>query len=155
MSTRRTAIRLRAPAMPGRVAPAYVGVLAGVVLVVSVFLPWYATNLGPPFSAVSASGWDATIVARLALAAGVVVLVASAALALEERGALPLSIQQGDALARGVVAVGILATILIAVRFVWMPDPAEFLSRQIGLYLAGAAAICATLAGLAQVASRD
>jgi hypothetical protein len=155
MSTRRPAIRLRGPAMPGRVAPAYVGVLAGVLLVVSVFLPWYATNLGPPFSAVSASGWDATIVARLALAAGALVLVASAALAMEERGALRLSIQQGDALARGVVAVGALATLLIGVRFVWMPDPAEFLSRQIGLYLAGAAAIGATLAGLAQVATRE
>ena len=141
--------------MPGRIAPAYVGVLSGVVLVVAVFLPWYATNLGPPFSAVSASGWDATIVARVALAAGVVVLVASAALALEERGALRLSPSTGDALARGVVAAGALAVLLIAVRFVWMPDPAEFLSRQIGLYLAGAAAIGATLAGLAQVATRD
>ncbi len=141
--------------MPGRVAPAYVGVLSGVLLVVSVFLPWYATNLGPPFSAVSASGWEATIVARLALAAGAVVLVASIALALEERGALPLSVATGDALARGVVAAGVLAVLLIGVRFVWMPDPAEFLSRQIGLYLAGAAAIGATLAGLAQVATRD
>ena len=36
-----------------------------------------------------------------------------------------------------------------------MPDPAEFLSRQIGIYLASAAAIGATLAGLAQVAIRD
>jgi hypothetical protein len=141
--------------MPGRVAPAYVGVLAGVLLVVSVFLPWYATNLGPPFSAVSASGWEATIVARLALAAGAVVLVASIALALEERGTQPRSVATGDALARGVVAAGVLAALLIGVRFVWMPDPAEFLSRQIGLYLAGAAAIGATLAGLAQVATRD
>ena len=155
MSTRRPALRLRGPAMPGRIAPAYVGVLSGVLLVVSVFLPWYATNLGPPFSAVSASGWEATIVARLALAAGAVVLVASVALALEERGALGLSIATGDALARGVVAAGALATLLIGIRSVWMPDPAEFLSRQIGLYLAGAAAIGATLAGLAQVATRE
>jgi|SRR5689334_13750575 hypothetical protein len=141
--------------MPGRVAPAYVGVLAGVLLIVSVFLPWYATNLGPPFSAVSASGWEATIVARLALAAGAVVLVASAALALEERGTVALAIQTGDALARGVVAAGALAVLLIGVRFIWMPDPAQFLSRQIGIYLAGAAAVVATLAGLAQVATRD
>lgn len=141
--------------MPGRVAPSYVGVLAGLLLVVSVFLPWYATNLGPPFSAVSASGWDATVVARLALAAGAVVLVASAALALEERGTLPLAIRTGDALARGVVAAGALAVLVIGVRFIWMPDPAEFLSRQIGIYLAGAAAVVATLAGLAQVATRD
>jgi hypothetical protein len=141
--------------MPGRVAPAYVGVLAGVVLVIAVFLPWYATNLGPPFSAVSASGWEATIVARLALACGAVVLLASAALALEERGALALSASTGDGLARGVVAAGTLAVLLIGFRFIWMPDPAEFLSRQIGLYLAGVAAIGATLAGLAQVATRD
>ncbi len=141
--------------MPGRVAPGYIGVLAGGLLVLSVFLPWYATNLGPPFSAVAASGWDATVLARVALAAGAVVLVASAALALDDRGALRLSPQTGDALARGVVAAGALAVLLVGVRFVWMPDPAEFLSRQIGLYLAGAAAVGATLAGLAQVATRD
>ena len=38
MSTRRPAVRLRGPAMPGRVAPAYVGVLSGVLLVVSAFI---------------------------------------------------------------------------------------------------------------------
>jgi hypothetical protein len=36
-----------------------------------------------------------------------------------------------------------------------MPDPAQFLSRQIGLYMALAATVAATLAGLAQVATRD
>ena len=45
--------------------------------------------------------------------------------------------------------------LLVGFRLVWMPDPAELLSRQIGIYIAIAAAIAATLAGLAQVATRD
>jgi len=141
--------------MPNRVAPAFVGVLAGVVLVISVFLPWYATNLGPPFSATSASGWEATTVARLALAAGLVVTVASAALVLDERGALRLTRGNGAALARVVVAAGVVAALLVGFRLIVLPDPAEFLSRQIGLYLAFAATIGAVLSGLAQVATRD
>ena len=141
--------------MPNRIAPAFVGVLAGVVLVISVFLPWYATNLGPPFSATSASGWEATTIARLALAAGLVVTVASAALVLDDRGALRLARRHGDALARVVVAAGVVAAILVGFRLIVLPDPAEFLSRQIGLYLAFAAAIGAVLSGLAQVATRD
>jgi hypothetical protein len=141
--------------MPGRVAAAFVGVLAGVGLIIAVFLPWYATNLGPPFSATSVSGWEATTIARLALAAGLVVTVASAALVLDERGALRLAHRHGDALARAVVAAGVVAALLVGFRLIVLPDPAEFLSRQIGLYLAFAAAIGAVLSGLAQVATRD
>ena len=146
---------VRAPSLPARGAPGFVGVLSGVALIISVFLPWYATNLGPPFSAVSATGWEATTVARVALAAGVVIAVASAALVLDERGAIRLDPRHGDAIARTVVAAGALAVLLVAFRLVWMPDPAELLSRQIGIYIAIAAAVAATLAGLAQVATRD
>ena len=146
---------LGATSVPGRAAPAFVGVLAGAVLVIAVFMPWYATNLGPPFSATSASGWEATTLARLALAAGLVVTVASAALVLDERGAVRLGHRHGDALARVVVAAGVVAALLVGFRLIVLPDPAEFLSRQIGLYLAFGAAIGAVLGGLAQVATRD
>src|SRR5699024_10787424 len=52
--------------VPARL-PLYPGVAAGVVLGVAVFLPWYAVNIAPPFSATTASGWDATVFARLAM----------------------------------------------------------------------------------------
>jgi hypothetical protein len=144
----------RARAVP-RAGTPFVGVVSGVGLVVSVFLPWYATNLGPPFSATSASGWESTTVARIALAAGLLVTLASAVLVLEERGGLRLARRHGDALARLVVAAGVVAALLVGFRMIVMPDPAEFLSREIGLYLAFGASIGAILSGLAQVATRD
>jgi hypothetical protein len=129
-------------------------VLAGVVLVLAVFLPWYATNIGRPFTAVSASGWESTNFARGALVAGAVLAVAAAGLVLEGRGSLGLDPRTGDRLAWIVVAAAVVATVLVAFRLVVMPAPAEFLSRQIGLYLAGAAAVVGILSGLAQVSSR-
>lgn len=150
-----TARRSAARAADAPAAPAYVGAIAGALLIVSVFLPWYATNLGPPFSPVSASGWDATMFARLALGAGIVIAVASAALVIADRDMSRRAPRREAGLARLVVVAGIPAVLLVGARLIWMPDPAEFLSRQIGLYLSAAAALGATLAGLAMVATRD
>ena len=44
---------------------------------------------------------------------------------------------------------------LVGYRLLVMPEPAEFLSRQFGLYLAAAAAIGGVLSGLGAVATRD
>ena len=130
------------------------GALAGLVLVIAVFLPWYATNLGPPFSATSASGWDSTNLARVALAMGVVLAAAAAAVVLDERGVISLDPRHGDALAWVVVGAATIALVAVGYRLLVMPEPAEFLSRQIGLYLATAAAVGGILSGLGQVAVR-
>ena len=130
------------------------GVIAGLVLAAAVFMPWYATNLGAPFSATSASGWHATTFARIALLLGVVIVVAAAATLLEERGMISLDPRQGDILAWVVVAASALALVVVGYRLLVMPDPAEFLSRQIGIYLATAAAVGGILSGLGQVATR-
>ena len=45
------------------------------------------------------------------------------------------------------------ALVLVGFRTLVKPEPAEFLSRQAGLYLALAAAGAAVIAGLAQVSS--
>jgi len=146
----------RARALPraGRAGTALVGVVSGVALVVSVFLPWYATNLGPPFSATSASGWEATSFARLALAAGVVLTAAAVILALEEQRALRLDPSYGNALAWVVLVAAIIGALAVGYRLVVMPEPAEFLSRQIGLYIAAAACVGGILSGLAAIATR-
>lgn len=155
-ATRRPAVpRDRAPRYVGGGGPAFAGVVCGVALVVGVLLPWYATNLGPPFSATSASGWEATAVARLALALGVVLAAAAAATVLDERGALALSPRQADALAWTMVVAAGLAAVLVGYRFLVMPEPAEFLSRQFGLYLAAVAAVGGVLSGLGVVATRE
>jgi len=132
-----------------------VGAICGVAVVVGVLLPWYATNLGPPFSATSASGWSATSLAKLALVLGVVLAAAAGATVLDERGALTLSGRQADALAWTMVVASALAAGLVGYRFLVMPEPAEFLSRQFGLYLAAAAAVGGLLSGLGAVATRD
>ena len=43
---------------------------------VAAFLPWYATNLGPPFAPESVAGWEATNVAKTSVVMGVIVAVA-------------------------------------------------------------------------------
>ncbi len=139
---------------PGGSGAPIVGVLAGLVLVVAVFMPWYATNLGPPFSATSASGWDSTNLARVAAVMGVVLFAAAAAALLDERGLIALRRRQGDALGWIVMGAAAIALVLVGYRLVVMPDPAELLSRQIGLYLAVAAAVGGILSGLGQVATR-
>ncbi len=156
-SARRPAVpRTRAPrAAAAGGGPGFAGLICGLAVVVGVLLPWYATNLGPPFSATSASGWEATSLARAALVVGVVLAVASAATVLDERGHLALSERQADALAWVMVGASALAAGLVGYRFLVMPEPAEFLSRQFGLYLAAAASIGGVLAGLGAVALRE
>lgn len=156
-SSRQSIPRRRARSAPrvGRAGTPLVGVISGVGLVVSVFLPWYATNLGPPFSATSASGWESTNIARVALVAGIILAGASVVLLLEEQGALSIDRAVGDALVWVVLVVAILAAVAVGFRLVVMPEPAEFLSRQVGIFVAAAAAVGGILAGLAAIATRD
>jgi hypothetical protein len=129
--------------------------LSGVLIVVAAFLPWYATNLGPPFSAESVAGWEASDLAKASVIMGALVAVASAAAALEARGGLRLGASVGDAIAWVVIGASVIAAVLVGYRLVVLPDPAQFLSRQIGIYLAAAGAIGGILSGLALIATRD
>lgn len=150
MSARRQAI-LRPP----RGGAPYVGMISGIAIVVAAFLPWYATNLGPPFAPESVAGWEATNVAKASVVMGVIVAVASAAAAVEARGGLRLGPSAGDAIAWAVIGASVIAAILIGYRLFVLPEPAEFLSRQIGVYLAAAGAVGGILSGLALIATRD
>ena len=139
---------------PPRWSAAYAGAVSGVVVVIAVFLPWYATNLGEPFSPASVSGWDSTNFARGAVIAAAVATIAAVTLALEERGSVVLEPQTGEALAWVVIGAFALALILVGYRLLVMPEPADLLSRQIGLYLATVAAIIGVLSGLGLLATR-
>lgn len=139
---------------PPRASAAYTGVVAGVVVVISVFLPWYTTNLGEPFSPASVSGWDATNFARAAVIAAVVATIAAVTLALEERGALVLEPRTGETLAWVVIGAFGLALVLVGYRLLVLPEPADLLSRQIGVYLATVAAVIGVLSGLGLLATR-
>ena len=150
MSARRQAI-LRPP----RGGAPYVGLISGIVIVVAAFLPWYATNIGPPFAAESVAGWEATNVARASVFMGAVVAAASAVAALDARGGLRLGPSAGDGVAWAVLGASVIAAILVGYRLLVLPEPAEFLSREIGVYLAAAGAVGGILSGLALIATRD
>lgn len=135
--------------------PAYGGIAFGALLVGSVFLPWYTVNIAPPFSALSVSGWDATGFAKAALALAAVVILASVVLVLEGRGMLHLQRTQRMAVAWTSVVAAVAAAVMVGIRLVILPDPADLLSRQIGLYVAAVAAVGAVLAALGQVATHD
>ena len=150
MSARRQAI-LRPP----RGGAPYIGMLSGILIVVAAFLPWYATNLGPPFSPESVAGWEATNVAKASVAMGVVLAIASALALLDARGGVSLDHTAGDAIGWVVVGASVIAAILIGYRLMILPEPAEFLSRQIGVYLAAAGAVGGILSGLALLATRN
>lgn len=150
MSARRQAI-LRPP----RGGAPYIGMLSGILIVVAAFLPWYATNLGPPFAAESVAGWEATNMAKASVFMGALIAVASAVAALESRGGMRLDSSLGDAVAWTVIGASVIAAVLVGYRLVVLPDPADFLSRQIGVYLAAAGAIGGILSGLALIATRD
>lgn len=150
MSARRQAV-LRPP----RSGAPYVGLLSGVLIVVAAFLPWYATNLGPPFSPESVAGWEASNLAKASVALGALLAVASAVAALEARGGLRLDATAGDAVAWVVIGASVIAAVLVGYRLLVLPEPAQFLSRQIGVYLAAAGAVGGILSGLALLATRD
>jgi hypothetical protein len=150
MSARRQAV-----VRPPRLGAPYVGMLSGILVVVAAFLPWYATNVGPPFSPESVAGWEATNLARASVGMGIVVAVASVVAAIDAQGGLRLDPSVGDAVAWVVIAASAVAAVLVGYRLLVMPEPAEFLSRQIGVYLAAAGAVGGILSGLALVATRS
>ena len=108
-----------------------------------------AATLRPPRSLLT------TNVAKASVFMGAIVAAASAAAAIEARGGLRLGDQAGDAIAWAVIGASVIAAILVGYRLFVLPEPAEFLSREIGVYLAAAGAIGGILSGLALIATRD
>ncbi len=127
---------------------------AAAVLAISVFLPWYTADVAPPFSPESSSGWDSSILARGAFGMGVLLLMAALLILLDVRGTLPLDADVVRALSWLCMVLALAATALVAWRLVRPPGPAEFLARDVGLYIAQAAAIVALVGSIAIVRPR-
>lgn len=131
--------------------PAVVTMVCAIITTVAAFLPWYEPDIAPMFSPDSASGWDATLAAKLLVVGAVVALVASALVALDARRTVRLDPSGVGALAAVAVAAMAAAAAAAAFRTIRLPEPAEFLSRQIGLYIALAAAVVGVGAALVQL----
>lgn len=127
---------------------------AAAVLAISVFLPWYTADVAPPFSPESSSGWDSSVLARGAFGMGVLLLMAAVLILLDVRSTLPLDADVVRALSWLCMVLALAATALVAWRLVRPPGPAEFLARDVGLYIAQAAAIVALVGSIAIVRPR-
>ncbi len=127
---------------------------AAAVLAISVFLPWYTADVAPPFSPESSSGWDSSMLARGAFGMGVLLLMAALLILLDVRGTLPLDADVVRALSWICMVLALAATALVAWRLVRPPGPAEFLARDVGLYIAQASAIVALVGSIAIVRPR-
>ena len=144
--------RFRQLASPA--GPAIIGVVSGLLLAVAVFLPWYSTNLGAPASAQSASGWAWTAVAKGVLVLGLVWALASALLLADHLDTYRIDSRTAEALGWLVAGAALLAAGLVAFRLFQPPEPADFLTRDFGLFVSLVAAALGVAAGFAQAARR-
>jgi hypothetical protein len=136
-------------------APEWIVAVSGAALLVSLFVPWYSTadvaagagwTRYAPLGTASLSGWESlgvidVILALIALSA-IALLVVTAT---QSVPAVPIALDAVVALA------GIVATVLVLVRVLWIPDGAD--GREWGLWLALAAAL--GIAAGAWLAMRD
>jgi hypothetical protein len=115
--------------------------LGGLVLALSSFMSWYTFDADVGFT-VSITGWHTGLLGKLVFFVGVAVL---AFLGLRASGVeLPPSVPGGMVIA----ALGLLATILVLVRVISIPDDFSPAGRSIGLWVSLLAGLLLIAAGL-------
>jgi hypothetical protein len=119
-----------------------VGLLTGIVLSVSAFTGWYT---GPSSGVkVSVTGWDTGIGGKVVFFLGIAVILV---VALREVGvALPATVPESLL----IILLGSLATIIVLVRAISIPDDFFFAGRGVGIWISLTAAIGVIVAGLLQ-----
>ncbi len=123
-------------------APETLTWLSGLVLSLSTFMSWYSGSGG--FGLVlSVIGWNTGLIGKMIFFLGLAVLLL---VALRVFGvALPASLPESLI----VIGIGVLSTILVLVRLIWIPDsflPAD--GRGIGIWIALLASFGVIAAGL-------
>jgi hypothetical protein len=115
--------------------------LGGLVLALSSFMSWYTFDADVGFT-VSITGWHTGLLGKLVFFVGFAVL---AFLGLRASGVeLPPSVPGGMVIA----ALGLLATILVLVRVISIPDDFSPAGRSIGLWISLLAGLLLIAAGL-------
>lgn len=132
---------------------AVTGIASGFVMVLAAFLPWFASNLAAT-TPLSESGWNATAIAKGALALGAIWLILSALVLADQFDAVRLDPRTTEAMGWLVVLCALLAGALVAFRLIRPPEPADLLTRDYGLLVAIIAAVVGIVAGVAQAARR-
>lgn len=115
--------------------------LGGLVLALSSFMSWYTFDADVGFT-VSITGWHTGLLGKLVFFVGLAVL---AFLGLRASGVeLPPSVPGGMVIA----GFGLLATILVLVRVISIPDDFSPAGRSIGLWISLLAGLLLIAAGL-------
>jgi len=119
-----------------------IGLLSGVVLAVSAFTGWYAGE-GDGVK-VSVTGWDTGVAGKIVffLGVAVVVVVALREVGIELPAAVPESLLT--------ISLGAVATIIVLVRVISIPDDFFFAGRGVGIWISLVSAIGVIVAGLLQ-----
>lgn len=120
------------------------GILSGVVLAVSAFTGWYSGDGSDQGVSISVLGWNTGVLGKLVLFLGlaVVLVLALRELGLQPPAALPESLVT--------IALGAVATIIVLIRVIDIPDDFFFASRGVGLWISLVAALGVVVAGLLQ-----
>jgi hypothetical protein len=115
--------------------------LGGLVLALSSFMSWYSFDADVGFT-VSITGWHTGLLGKLVFFIGLAVL---GFLALRASGfELPPSVPGGMVIA----GFGFLATILVIVRVISIPDDFSPAGRSVGIWISLLAALLLIAAGL-------
>ena len=115
--------------------------LGGLVLALSSFMSWYTFDADVGFT-VSITGWHTGLLGKLVFFVGLAVL---AFLGLRASGVeIPPSVPGGMVVA----ALGLLATILVLIRVISIPDDFSPAGRSIGLWISLLAGLLLIAAGL-------
>lgn len=119
-----------------------IGLLAGVVLSVSAFTGWYSGS-GEGVR-VSVTGWNTGSAGKVVFFLGiaVVLVVALREVGIELPAAAPASLLT--------IFLGSVATIIVLVRVISIPDDFFFAGRGVGIWISLVAAIGVIIAGLLQ-----
>lgn len=114
--------------------------LSGLVLTLSTLMGWYVANADEPTIAVI--GWHTGTIAKIVFIIGLAVI----ALHLMHQAGLALPATVPESLV--VIVLGSLATILVLIRLISIPEEFQPASRGIGIWISLAAAIAVIVAGL-------
>jgi hypothetical protein len=114
--------------------------LSGLVLTLSTLMGWYVGNIDDPTIAII--GWHTGAIAKIVFVIGLAVI----ALTLMRQAGLELPATVPESLIT--IVLGSLATILVLVRLISIPEEFQPASRGIGIWISLAAAILVIVAGL-------
>jgi hypothetical protein len=124
------------------------GQLAGIsalVLVLSTFMDWYS-GPGALGLTISVTGWHTGALGKLTFALGLAVLIL---LALRRFGiVLPASLPESLVM----IGLGVLATVFVLYRVIWVPLNVQPAGHGIGLWIALIAALGVIVAGVLETA---